>query len=265
MTHDLRARRAYWDETYLRYWQERTAHPNDGRASTDCAPADVRLFEEYLENLPLKPGDKVLDVGIGFGRLVPSFVRRGALVYGVDISPQMIAEARRQVGGNVAELCVSAVEELPHADCSVDHVICWAVFDACDQGEALWQMARVLRPGGWLLVSGKNDDYQDDDELAYVAEINARAKGHSNFFTNVPKLLVAMQAVGMREKCTFYFARRGDFSENRFSRVPPARFYEYAIICVKERHLETRRELDVAHLLSRTYLRRQDADRTTTS
>lgn len=264
MTHDLRARRAYWDERYVRYWQERTTHHNDAQASGDCVPADVRQFERYFDNLPVKPGDRVLDVGVGFGRLVPSLLRRGAVVCGIDISPQMIAKAQRHVGADVRELCVDAVEELRYDDSSFDHVICWAVFDACDQGEALRQMARVLRPGGWLLVSGKNDDYQDDDELAYVAEINARAKGHPNFFTNIPKLLAAMPAVGMREKSTFYFARRGDFSKNRFSRVPPARFYEYAIICVKERHVETREELDVAHPLSRTYLRRQDADKTAT-
>jgi SAM-dependent methyltransferase len=228
-------------------------------------PADVRLFEEYLDRLPIKPGDKVLDVGVGFGRLVPSLLRRGAVVYGIDISPQMIAKAQRQVGADVRELCVDAVEELRYDDSSFDHVICWAVFDACDQGEALRQMARVLKPGGRLLVSGKNDDYLDDDELGYVAEINARAKGHPNFFTNLSKLFEAVKTLGLREEHTFYFVRRGDGSDNRVSTVRPARFYEYVMICAKERHVEIRDQFDVARAISVTCARRQRGGPTATS
>lgn len=262
VTGDLKARRAYWDETYVRYWRERTAQHDHPPASGDCVPADVRVFEQYLDKLPINPGDAVLDVGVGFGRLIPSLLRRGAMVHGVDISPQMIAEAQRQLGADVKELRVAAVEELRYDDCSFDHVICWAVFDACDQGEALRQMARVLKTGGRLLLSGKNDDYPDDDELGYVAEINARAKGHPNFFTNLPKLLEALTTLGMREEHVFYVVRRGDASDDRFSSGPPARFYEYVMICAKERHVETCQQLEVAQPVSVTWARRQAAART---
>ena len=256
------ARRAYWDDNYVRYWRERTTHHDRAHAAGDCVPADVREFERYLDNLPVKPGDRVLDVGVGFGRLVPSLLRRGAVVYGVDISPQMISEAHRQVGTDVRELCVDAVEELRYDDCSFDHVICWAVFDASDQGEALRQMARVLKTGGRLLLSGKNDDYPDDDERGYVAEVNARAKGHPNFFTNLAKLLDALKTLGMREEHAFYIVRRGDSSDSRFSTVPPARFYEYIMICAKERHVETNQQFDVAQPVSVTCARKQAAART---
>jgi len=254
---DLEARRAYWDDKYLKYWEARTADQRP--LSGDCVPADVAMIERYLDLLEIAPGDAVLDVGIGFGRLVPALVRRGADVYGVDISRAMIAEAQRQVGADVKELRVDSAETISFESGRFDAVLCWAVFDACHQGDALRQMARVLRLGGRLLVSGKNDDYCDDDDLAYIAEVNARGKGHPNFFTSRAKLVDAVQALGLREVATTYFVRRGDGSTNTGVTVRPPHFYEYVMICAKERHVEAHERLDVARRVSLTCARRQAA------
>lgn len=250
-------RKQYWNDTYKKYWQERTADTDGRVARGDCIPADVSLFERYADRLSLKLGDRVLDVGVGFGRLIPPLLQRGASVYGVDISPQMIEEALKVWGSQVAELRETEAEALPYQEMTFDHVICWGVFDACHQGEALAEMARVLKPGGRLLLSGKNDDYRDDDELAYVAEINARAKGHPNFFTNVAKLLDAVSTLGMRAEQTYYFQRRGDFGAHRFTHVAPPQFYEYALICIKERHVASSPGFTVARSFSLTCARRE--------
>lgn len=252
-------RKQYWNDTYVKYWQERTAD-RDGRVlAGDCIPGDVSLFERYLDRLKLEPGDRVLDVGVGFGRLIPSLLARGAAVYGIDISPHMIEAARKQWGTAVAELRETEAETLPYPDGTFAHVICWAVFDVCDQGQALSEMARVLAPGGRLLLSGKNDDYLDDDELAYVAEVNARAKGCPNVFTNAPKLLDLVALLGMRVDRAFYFKRRGDLTADRFTDVAPAQFYEYVLVCTKEKHATPNAPFTIACSFSRTCARRDPA------
>ena len=145
----------------------------------------------------------------------------------------MIAEAKRRWGSQVVHLQPGEAESLPYDDASFYHVICWAVFEACFQGQALSDnlsdMARVLRIGGRLLLTCKNDDYWDDDELAYVAEVNARAKGHPNFFTDFPALCAALPGLGLRQERIFYLERRGHFADNRYVLMPPEHFYEYIL------------------------------------
>jgi len=147
-------RKQYWDEEYLRYWRERTSDTDRQVIHGDCVPADVSLFEHYLQQLELNPEDKVLEVGVGFGRLIPSLLKYGAAVYGIDISPQMIAETKSRWGSEVLDLREAVAEDLPYQDMAFDHIICWAVFDACFQSQALSEMVRVLKVGGRLLLAG---------------------------------------------------------------------------------------------------------------
>lgn len=249
-------RKQYWNEEYLRYWKERTSD-SDGRVlPSDCIPADVSLFETYLPPLKLNRGDKVLEIGVGFGRLIPSLLKQGALVYGVDISAPMITEAKRRWGAQVVDLREADAERLPYQETFFDAVICWAVFDACFQGPALSEIARVLRVGGRLLLTGKNNNYCDDDEPAYVAEVNARAKGHPNYFTNFAALRSALPRLGLTPERVFYFERRGDFSANRYTVDQPERFYEYALTAVKSVHTGRRCNSKLSGKFSVTFHRR---------
>lgn len=90
-------------------------------------------------------------------------------------------------------------------------------------------MTRVLRVEGRLLVSGKNDNYHDDDEEALMAELNARAKGFPNRFTNFDALDASLLSRGLRATEAYYFERRGDLSLDHASLMRPARFYEYVL------------------------------------
>jgi SAM-dependent methyltransferase len=139
---------------------------------------------------------------------------------------------------------------------SLMRVVCWAVFDACFQEEALAEMARVLRVGGRLLLTGKHDDYWDDDELAYTAEVNARAKGHPNYFTHFPALAAALPELGLQLERAFYFERRGDLAINRYLLAPPPHFYEYVAIVRKCDHLVPANKFTLAHESSAIFIRR---------
>ncbi len=97
----------------------------------------------------------ILDVGCGEAALAVTLAQRGALVTGVDVDPGMLAagRARAEAAGVALELMTGDVRALPFADGSFDIVL--AVTVLCfvdDTARALGEMARVLRPGGRLVI-----------------------------------------------------------------------------------------------------------------
>jgi SAM-dependent methyltransferase len=99
------------------------------------------------------PG-KVLDAGMGPGRLLAEMSRRGWTVAGVDGSKEMVALARTRVPGGSDGLAVARIESLPFPDASFDLVVATGVVEYVDDPrDALLELARVLRPGGRAIVS----------------------------------------------------------------------------------------------------------------
>jgi len=112
----------------------------------------------------LKPGEVVLDLGSGGGFDVFIAGRRvGATgrAIGVDMTPEMLAKARRNIasyhketGLNNVEFRLGEIEHLPVADNSVDAIISNCVINLSPDKPQVWrEMARVLKPGGCVAVS----------------------------------------------------------------------------------------------------------------
>ncbi len=98
---------------------------------------------------------RVLDVGCGDGALVCAAASRGADATGLDPDPAMLAAARmRARGAHVQAAFVDGrIEQIPFGDASFDIVV--AVTVLCflaDASGAVREMARVLRPGGRLVL-----------------------------------------------------------------------------------------------------------------
>ena len=112
----------------------------------------------------LKPGEVVLDLGSGGGFDVFIAGRKvGATgrAIGVDMTPEMLAKARRNTAGyrketglDNVEFRLGEIEHLPVADNSVDVIISNCVINLSPDKPQVWrEMARVLKPGGRVAVS----------------------------------------------------------------------------------------------------------------
>jgi len=112
----------------------------------------------------LKPGEVVLDLGSGAGFDVFIAARKvgpTGRAIGVDMTPEMIARARRnavtfsqQTGLDNVEFRLGEIEHLPVADARVDVVISNCVINLSPDKPQVWrEIARVLRPGGRVAVS----------------------------------------------------------------------------------------------------------------
>jgi len=103
-----------------------------------------------------KMGGRVLEVGVGTGISLPLYAPN-VRVFGTDISEAMLAKAKRRVAEqrlkNIEGLAVMDAEKLEFADSSFDVVMAQYVVTAVPNPEvALSEFARVLRPGGELII-----------------------------------------------------------------------------------------------------------------
>ncbi|MBX3360874.1 MAG: arsenite methyltransferase [Phycisphaeraceae bacterium] len=112
----------------------------------------------------LKPGEVVLDLGSGGGFdcfIAGPKVGSSGRVIGVDMTPEMLSKARRniasytsQTGLSNVEFRLGEIEHLPVADASVDVVLSNCVLNLSpDKGRVWREIARVLKPGGRVAAS----------------------------------------------------------------------------------------------------------------
>jgi ubiquinone/menaquinone biosynthesis C-methylase UbiE len=98
-------------------------------------------------------GADVLECGVGTGLLLERVARFARTACGIDLSPGMLANARRR-GLDVREASVTAV---PFGDATFDVTYAFKVLaHVPDIGRALREMARVTRPGGVVIAEFYN-------------------------------------------------------------------------------------------------------------
>ena len=100
------------------------------------------------------PG-RALDVGCGEGRFCRLLRRRGVAVVGIDPTATLISTARARDGKGT--YLKGVAEALPFADATFDLVVSYlSLIDIPDMHLAIPEMARVLKPGGTVLIANLN-------------------------------------------------------------------------------------------------------------
>jgi arsenite methyltransferase len=146
-----------------------------------------------LQHLDLAPGETVLDLGAGAGidaLIAARAVGPGGHVIGVDMTPEMLAAARANAdsaGAANVEFREGRLERLPVDDQSVDAVTSNCVINLVPDKRAVFaEVARILRPGGRLVISdivldGELPEAVLGDVMAYVGCV-AGAERREDYF-----------------------------------------------------------------------------------
>lgn len=136
----------------LGYSREELAQAGDANLGLGCG-APLRFLD-------LQPGESVLDLGSGAGIdafLAARHVGPQGRVIGVDMTPEMIEKARagaERAGFAQVEFRQGRLEALPVEDATVDAVTSNCVINLVPDKSAVFrEVARVLKPGGRLVVS----------------------------------------------------------------------------------------------------------------
>jgi ubiquinone/menaquinone biosynthesis C-methylase UbiE len=129
---------------YEQGWRGRMHHDIAGRAA------------ELAVSVDPAPG-RVLDVGCGTGYLLRLLARRypeATELAGIDAARSMIDAAERAADEPRIRLTVGVAERLPYPGGAFDLIVSTTSFDHwADQGAGLRECARVLAPGGHLVLA----------------------------------------------------------------------------------------------------------------
>lgn len=114
-------------------------------------------LHRYSLAASLTVGLDILDIASGEGYGSALLARSARSVVGVDIAPDAVEHARRTYAPSGLEFRLGSCTEIPLADASVDAVVSFETIEHLEEHErAMEEMDRVLRPGGFVIISSPN-------------------------------------------------------------------------------------------------------------
>jgi ubiquinone/menaquinone biosynthesis C-methylase UbiE len=106
---------------------------------------------------------RILDAGCGNGRYSRHLLRHAdadAVLTAFDLSFNMLVRARHRLGGGRATFAAADLTRLPYLDSTFDAVVCgWVLEHLPDPRPGLLELARVMKPGGKLLLMVTEDTW----------------------------------------------------------------------------------------------------------
>jgi len=157
---------------------------------------------EYLQQLDIKAGDRVLQVSVGTGGNL-RYLPRTAKYFGLDISWGMLKRCQKNLKAldMEAELFLGAAEYLPFDDGAFDGVFHMGGINFfSDRARAVQEMIRVAKPGTKLMIVDENEQVAKKLERAPVA---GKFYGNRTEMISAPVDLVpaGMQEIKVRDVC----------------------------------------------------------------
>ncbi len=138
-----------------RAWAEDLEYPEELANVPDTAADSYAGVANPFALGRLSPGERVLDLGCGAGTdtlVAAQMVAPSGSVVGVDMTPEMLARARRaaeQMGQANVEFLEAEAERLPFSDGAFDVVLSNGVIDLIPDKDAVFaELSRALVPGG---------------------------------------------------------------------------------------------------------------------
>lgn len=125
----------------------------------------LALGERLLKHrkFDLAGRQRILDVGSGAGQILKHLLKyadRDARLTGFDLSHEMLKRARRRIESNRPDLVTADLTMLPFQDAAFDCVTCGYVLEHLpDPRPGLTELARVLEPGGRMLLIATEDNF----------------------------------------------------------------------------------------------------------
>lgn len=192
--------------------------------------------------LALQPGERLLDIGCGEGRLLHASANAQATVVGLDFSINALRLAHRNL--RQPAVCVAEAEQVPLPLASADCVACLGSLEHfSDPGAALREMARLVRPAGRLLIVVPNSFFVLDILNAWW-----RGKGPNHGqplerFAALGEWQALLEQHGLRVTAVKKHNTRGVFSNWAFQLawslarpfIPLSMSYQFVFLCVLAR------------------------------
>jgi SAM-dependent methyltransferase len=174
-------------------------HQTDSFARNRVATS-AETLGVVVDLLPEDRGASWLEVACGPAVISRALAAKVGRVRGIDLTPAMVEKAREEAareGLDNVEFSVGDATALEFDDASFDGVVTRLSFHHIPAPQrVLEEMARVVRPGGWVIVSDLLTD-EDADAQAWHQEIE-RLRDPSHWATPTPARLRAMgAAVGL--------------------------------------------------------------------
>jgi SAM-dependent methyltransferase len=142
----------------------------DGPAGAFTAVTGFLTGHEALAGRLIRPGGfdvhgckHILDAGCGNGRYSLYLLRTAdpdATLTAFDLSEKMLERARRRLRSDRVTFAAADLTKLPYPDAAFDAAVCgWVLEHLPDPRPGLRELARVLRPGGKLLLMCTEDTF----------------------------------------------------------------------------------------------------------
>ena len=163
-------------ERIVSYWEKRSGDFLEHKRAELHSPMSERWLYEIKNQLPQDRNLRILDVGCGAGFFSVLLAKEGYQVTGVDLTPDMIENARILAAEEktVCDFLVMDAENLSFADESFDVVISrnltWTLPDV---KSAYREWVRVLKKGGVLLNFDANYGLSDFTDLSELPDNHA--------------------------------------------------------------------------------------------